>query len=55
MVMSSKDTKMFNQNKTIDKVSFMIYADLEYLVGKIDGCKNNSENLSTTKVCEHIP
>ena len=55
MVMSSKDTKMFNQNKTIDKVSFMIYADLEYLVGKIDGCKNNPENLSTTKVCEHIP
>ena len=22
---------------------------------KIDGCKNNPENSSATKVCEHIP
>ena len=24
-------------------------------IGKIDGCKNNPDNLSTTKVSEHIP
>ena len=32
-----------------------IYADLECIIGKIDGCKNNPENLSTTQVCKHIP
>ena len=34
---------------------FIIYADLECLIEKIDGCKNNPENSSTTKVSEHIP
>ena len=33
----------------------MIYADLECLIEKINGCKNNLENSSTTKVGEHIP
>ena len=32
----------------------MIYADLEY-IEKIDECKNNPKNLSTTKVGKHIP
>ena len=32
----------------------MIYADLEYLIKKIDECKNNPENSQTTKVSEHI-
>ena len=34
---------------------FIIYADLECITKKIDGCKNNPENSSATKVCEHIP
>ena len=34
---------------------FVIYADLECLIEKIDGCKKNLENSSTTKVSEHIP
>ena len=34
---------------------FIIYADLECLIEKIDGCKNNSENASTAKVGEQIP
>ena len=55
--MPSLDTKIleFNQCKKSDKAPFIIYADLECLVGKIDGCKTNPENWSTTKVGEHIP
>ena len=38
-----------------DKTTCFIYADLESLMEKIDGCKNNPNKLSTTKVSEHIP
>ena len=38
-----------------DKAPFIIYADLECKIAKIDGCKYNPENSSTTKVSEHIP
>ena len=34
---------------------FVIYADLECLIEKIDGCKNCLENSSTTKVGKNIP
>ena len=34
---------------------YIIYADLECLIKEIDGCENNSENSSTTKLSEHIP
>ena len=37
------------------KHHFFIYTDLECLREKIDGCKNNPENLSTTKVGKDIP
>ena len=30
-------------------------ADLECIIEKIDGCKNNSENSFIAKVSEHIP
>ena len=33
----------------------MIYVNLEYLIEKIDECKNNPENPSTTKVGKQIP
>ena len=36
-------------------MSCIIYADIEYLIRKIDGCTNNPENSSTTKVDEYIP
>ena len=41
--MSSEDTKIleFHQNQKYDQVPFIIYADLEFLIEKIDGCKNN--------------
>ena len=32
-----------------------IYADLECVINKIDGFKNNPKNSSTTKVSEHAP
>ena len=38
-----------------DKAPFVIYADLECVIKKTDGCKNNPENVSTTKIHEHIP
>ena len=55
--MPSEDTKISesNQYQKSDKALFIIYADLECLIEKIDGCKNNPENSSTTKVSEHIP
>ena len=47
-VMSSEDTKIleFYQYQKSDKALFVIYADLECLMEKIDGCKNNPENSS---------
>ena len=55
--MPSEDTKVleFNQYHKSDKGPFIIYADLESIIEKIDGCKNNPENSSITKVNEHIP
>ena len=54
--MPSVDTKTleFNQYRKSDKTTFIIYADLKSLIEKTDGCKNNPEKLSTTKVSEHI-
>ena len=37
-----------------DKISYIIYADIESLIRKIDGFANNPENYSTTKIGEHI-
>ena len=55
--MSTKDPKIFgfSQYQKSDKALFIIYADLECLIEKIDGCKSNPEKSSTTKVGEHIP
>ena len=41
--------------KKIDKVPFIIYAVLECLIQKADGCKYNPENSFTAKVGEHNP
>ena len=43
--MGSEDTKVleFNQYQKYNKAQFIIYADLECLIKKIDGCKNNPE------------
>ena len=57
VIMSFEDTKIleFNQYQKSNKAPFIIYADLECIIEKIDGCKNNPENSSTAKVSEHIP
>ena len=56
VIMPSEDTKIlgFNQYKKSDKAPFIIYADLECIIEKIDVCQNSPENSSTTKVSEHI-
>ena len=38
----------FIQYQKSDKEPFIIYGYLECLIEKIEGCKNNPENLSTT-------
>ena len=55
--MPSADTKIleFKQYQKSDKTPFIIYGDLESLIEKIDGFKNNPEKSSTAKVGEHIP
>ena len=42
-------TLEFNQYQKSHKAPFIIYADLECLIEKIHGCKNNPENSSTKK------
>ena len=37
------------------KLPFIIYADLECILEKIDTCQNNPDLLSTTKINQHIP
>ena len=55
--MPSEETKIleFNQYQKCDKAPFIIYADFECIIENIDGCKNNPENSSITKVSKHIP
>ena len=54
--MPLEDTKIleFDHHKC-DKTPCIFYACLESVIEKINGCKNNQEKSSTTKVNEHIP
>ena len=56
-IMPSEDTKKleFDKCQRSDKPLFIIYADLECIIEKIDRCKNNPEISSTTKVSKHDP
>ena len=51
VIMSSEDSKIleFNRYQKSDKAPFFIYADLECIIEKIDGCRNNSGSLFITK------
>ena len=55
--MPSKNTEIFefNLHQKSDKASFITNGDIEYLIEKIDGCKNNPENSFTKKENKHIP
>ena len=54
--MSFEDIEIleFNQYQKSDEVPFVIYADLECFIEKIDGCKNSPENSFTTKKREDV-
>ena len=52
---SEKDNILeFNQHMKSDKMPYIIYAEIESLIKEIDGCANNPEKSSTTKIGEHI-
>ena len=51
---SEKDNILeFNQYMKSDKMSQSIFADIESLIKKINGCANNLKKSSTTKIDEH--
>ena len=39
----------------LDKLTYNIYADIESLIRKIDGCANIPEDSSPTKIGQHVP
>ena len=45
----------YNQGEKSLELPFIIYADLECLLKKIDTCQNNPDLSSTTKINQHIP
>ena len=55
--MPEKDNKIlkYNHGEKSMKVPFIIYADLESLLGKMNTCHNNPEKLSTTKINKRTP
>ena len=44
----------FNHYQKSNKTLSFIYADLEYFIKKVDGCKNNSGKWSTIKLRKHV-
>ena len=55
--MPTKDNNIikYNQGEKSLKLRFIIYADLECLLEKINTCYNNPEESSTTKINKHTP
>ena len=55
--MPNEDNKIlkYNHGEKSLKVSFMIYADLEYLLEKMHSCQNNLEISYTEKKAKHTP
>ena len=55
--MPEEDNKIlkYSQREKSMKVSFIIYADLESLLEKINACHNNPEKSATTKINKHTP
>ena len=54
--MPSEDTKIFefNQYQKSDRAPFIIHANIDCLIERIDECKHNPEILFTSKVGERI-
>ena len=57
IVMSTEKKKIleFKQYTKSDKMSYVIYADIESLIRKKGGCITNPQKCSTAKTVEHIP
>ena len=57
ITLRSDGTKIleFNQYQKRDKAPFIIYAHVETLIEKIDGCTNNPKKSPLTKAIEPIP
>ena len=55
--MPTKDnnTIEYNQGEKSIKLPFVVYADLECLLGKIITCQNNPNELFTTEINKHTP
>ena len=55
--MPEEDNKIlkYNLGEKPIKVPFIIYADLESLLERINTCHNNPEKSSTTKINKHTP
>ena len=55
--MPEEDNKIlkYNQREKSMKVPFIIYADLESLLEKMNACHNNPEKSSTTIINKHTP
>ena len=54
MPSSKGNILQFNQYIKSHKMPYIIHADLESLINKIDRCANSPEKSSTTKIGEHI-
>ena len=53
---SEKDSILeFNQYMKSDKMPYIIYAYVESLIKKIDGCANNPQNSAKAKIGEYVP
>ena len=44
------DMLQFNQHMKLDKMPYIIFANTESLIKKIDGCANNPEKHAATKI-----
>ena len=55
--MPKKDNKIlkYNHGEKSIKVPFIIYADIESLLKKMNTCHNNPKKTSTTKMNKHTP
>ena len=53
--MPNEDNKIIKYNQEEKKSPFIIYADLECLLEKINTCNNNPEESSTTEINKHTP
>ena len=53
--MPEEDNKILNQGEKSMKVLFIVYADLESLLEKMNTCHNNPEKSSATKINKHAP